>query len=163
MKKIIVTSLIMAASLVASVAQERNSITTITRDGRQVTATMVTPFAVRITNAPVGEVIPDSKVIALDNLQTYKEFEATTSRVGNTQTLSSPVQPINVLLNNNSGAVSIEVGDANIIDTGMRGITPEGFRTMQLTTPAGLSYYGAGERGHKVNLAGDTLVMYNRQ
>ena len=27
----------------------------------------------------------------------------------------------------------------------------------------GGSFYGAGERGHSFNLAGDTLVMYNRQ
>ena len=35
--------------------------------------------------------------------------------------------------------------------------------TLVLSTNSGGSFYGAGERGHKLNLRGDTLVNYNRQ
>lgn len=39
----------------------------------------------------------------------------------------------------------------------------DGKQLIQLATTGRGSYYGAGERGHKLNLRGDTLTMYNRQ
>ncbi|MDE5661588.1 MAG: DUF5110 domain-containing protein, partial [Muribaculaceae bacterium] len=40
---------------------------------------------------------------------------------------------------------------------------PDGRTVTELATTAEGSFYGAGERGHSLNLRGDTLVMYNRQ
>ena len=47
-------------------------------------------------------------------------------------------------------------------DSGLRSRS-EGKSTLVLSTNSGGSFYGAGERGHKLNLRGDTLVNYNRQ
>lgn len=48
-----------------------------------------------------------------------------------------------------------------VTDEGVRNIN--GRNGVELKLEGNGSFYGTGERGHKLNLRGDTLVMYNRQ
>lgn len=70
-----------------------------------------------------------------------------------------------VLLDNRTGNVCLITPDGKgLTDSGRRGKDATGRRTMQLDWwGEGDAFYGAGERGYRLNLAGDTLVMYNRQ
>lgn len=61
------------------------------------------------------------------------------------------------------GKVSISAGPGKTVtDSGIRA-KADGKTTISLTTQGSGSFYGTGERGHKLNLRGDTLTMYNRQ
>lgn len=65
-------------------------------------------------------------------------------------------------LDRRSGAVTISAGPGRMVaDNGVRQ-TKDGRQVLTLTTSGGESFYGAGERGHSLNIAGDTLRMYNR-
>lgn len=58
-----------------------------------------------------------------------------------------------------------EMTDVNreliVTDEGVRNIN--GKNGVELKVTGNGSFYGTGERGHKLNLRGDTLIMYNRQ
>lgn len=64
-----------------------------------------------------------------------------------------------------TGAVTITGGKGKgIYDNGERPVDAQGRKTLSLQPiGSGQSFYGGGERGYRLNLAGDTLVMYNRQ
>ena len=49
-----------------------------------------------------------------------------------------------------------------ISDSGLRNVSDDK-QQIELSTMGSGSFYGAGERGYSFNLAGDTLVMYNKQ
>ena len=62
-----------------------------------------------------------------------------------------------------NGQVTIDGGKGKTVtDNGLR-LSDKGRQVLVLDTDFGGSWYGAGERGHRRNLRGDTLVMYNRQ
>ncbi len=52
--------------------------------------------------------------------------------------------------------------DRVVYDNGRRTTDADGRHHLRLTTTGG-PFHGAGERGHSIDLSGDTLVMYNRQ
>lgn len=61
------------------------------------------------------------------------------------------------------GKVTIDGGRGKkVVDNGLRQYA-DGRQKLTLDIDATGSFYGAGERGHKLDLRGDTLVMYNRQ
>lgn len=61
------------------------------------------------------------------------------------------------------GQLVISAGaDKVVADNGLRKDIGDKQQFTLFTTAQG-SFYGAGERGHSLNLRGDTLVMYNRQ
>ena len=63
----------------------------------------------------------------------------------------------------NSGKVIINGGPGkSVTDSGLREFAG-GKQKLALDIDATGSFYGAGERGHRLNLRGDTLVMYNQQ
>ena len=70
---------------------------------------------------------------------------------------------ISATLNDRTGVLTISGGPGTtIIDEGRRALR-NGRSEIELFSTSTGSVYGAGERGHKLNLRGDTLVMYNRQ
>ena len=79
-------------------------------------------------------------------------------------TLVSPAGTV-ATLDKKTGAVTFSSGRGKgLYDSGQRTTDERGRRTFTLQPiGSGDNFYGAGERGFRLNLAGDTLVMYNRQ
>lgn len=139
------------------------SMKTTNSSGQIVTVTALTDRIIQVTTAPDGMEINPSPLVVLDNL----------SATGSTASTTGPYQfmtlggsetdvPIAVMLANGSGTVTIADGPNNFLvgnsvccdDTTTKGYA-------KLYTSGG-DYFGAGERAHAINLAGDTLLMYNR-
>lgn len=128
-------------------------------DGRKVTVTAVSEQILKVTNAAAGEQTRISRASVLPDDGQSTDVTITTNNGAQTMTtasgLSATIYPDGTLKINGGGERTLE-------DTGLR--TMEGGeRRMALTAGGPRAYYGAGERGHKNNLYGDTLVMYNRQ
>lgn len=69
-----------------------------------------------------------------------------------------------VLINKETGRVSFHDASGNLIISETDGVDNSGpIKTVTLEGAAGEILYGAGERGHSLNINGDTLTMYNRQ
>ena len=154
-KKIFVAIATTFAALVPAKAQTA-SITTTSEQGRTITATAITPYIIRVDNYPQGTAAaPVQSVLDLPAESGAGVVNASGTELRTTAGIKAsfygPVLSI-------SGA---EPG-SGIIDSGARIV--RGNRTeLKLATKGSGSFYGAGERGHKLNLRGDTLVMYNRQ
>lgn len=138
-------------------AQERSISSDIPGSGRQVTVTALTDNILKITNAPKGYTPPESKIAAL----TEGTFNGTADNSDENRTLTTPTGLVTFLTP--KGELVIHGGDnRTLYDSGERTVTPDGRQHIKLSTFGG-PFHGAGERGHKLNLSGDTLVMYNRQ
>lgn len=133
------------------------SISVTTATGGTITATAVTPYIIRVDNTAPGEsVAPVQSVLEL----TPDADCAYTSRQGTRLTTTAGIRAEVV-----AGMMNIcydGLRNSNIADWGVR-TTATGERQLSLYTTSTGSMYGGGERGHRYNLAGDTLVMYNRQ
>lgn len=133
------------------------SISCDTPAGRTVTVTALTPYIIRVDNthkgqpaAPVQSVLPIEAMTGTGTmLKPGKSFVTTT---GVRATLD-----MGVLHLRSHGA-----GTA-VTDNLARLRNADGKYEISLRTSGKGSFYGAGERGHSLNLRGDTLVMYNRQ
>lgn len=128
-------------------------------NGSNVTVTAVSDYIFRVVNTAPGESV----------------------RASRASVLPSDGAGVDVAINENSGNVSmttvsgltatIDAKGRLIIDGGAQHrLEDDGLRTMadgkrrlELKLAGNGSFYGAGERGHKLNLRGDSLVMYNRQ
>ncbi len=139
-----------------STAQAQTIVTT-SKSGRTVTVSAISDNIIKVTNAAPGQNLAPGSICA----QAPASEPGTASKTGNTQMLQLPA--ITVTLDDASGEVVINGGANKIVsDPGLHRIESDG-QTIELYTTAAGSYYGAGERGHRLNLRGDTLVMYNRQ
>lgn len=157
---ILLTSL--AVALSAGAAPTDNRISTVTESGRQVTVSAVTPYIIKVTNAPVGTNLPDSRMLLPVN---DTDFAATASTPGKISVLTVGLpgggETVATLVNR-SGAVGISMpGNISIADTGVRQLT-DSTQSLSLIVPPGGRWLGGGERGNSLDLSGDTLVMYNR-
>lgn len=132
-------------------------VTATTADGRMVTLTVISDDIIKVTNLAAGEVAPKSYSAVLQP----EVFTGNVTRSGDTQVLTT-ASGVVATLNDLTGAVTIVAGRNVLADNGVR-TTADGKQTLSLSTVGKCSFYGAGERGHSLNLAGDTLVMYNRQ
>ncbi len=114
-----------------------------TLHGRYVQAEYITPNIIKVSNAPTPADIPPAQVVL--------EYSESVS--------DSPLR-----LHLDGGMLSIFDSANGIIlrDNGERRTTDNKYR-IDLVTNNNSSYYGGGERGHKLNLRGDTLINYNRQ
>lgn len=113
---------------------------------RLVQASLLNSNIVRVTNTPCNQTPPAPQVV----LELQQNDAMATSLELNLDA---------------NGVLTIHdtVNGVTITDNGDRRITP-GFYSLELVTSGSHgSFYGAGERGHKMNLRGDTLVNYNRQ
>ena len=88
------------------------------------------------------------------------DFDGETAEIGNKLIVSTG--DIIASIDKTNGAVTISAEGNTIYDNGQRPLN-NGRRTIELTTSGECSYHGAGERGYTFDLAGDTLVMYNKQ
>lgn len=139
-------------------ARENGVFSTPTENGRIVSVEFVNDNIVRVTNSLPGEQSPLSGASVL----TSKPFSGNV-----TDTRRGPVfatsEGLVVSVSRSDGAVSISAGpDRAVSDNGIRSIAG-GRRSLRLSTMGAGEFYGAGERGYTFNLAGDTLVMYNKQ
>ncbi len=129
-----------------------------TPSGREVVVETVTDNIIRVSNLAPGEKALPSKTL----LTPAKGAEAKVSTAPGIAVLSTG-GGIVVRVDSVSGAVDINAGAGKAVsDKGLRTLAG-GRQEIRLSTMGSGSFYGAGERGHSFNLAGDTLVMYNRQ
>lgn len=147
----------MAFAIIAQVVSAA-SISVDTADGRTVIVEEITTTIVKITNLGANERAHVSRASVLDGQPTNmgrKSFDdgaEVLDLVGN----------MKVYLNND-GTLSIRNGKGRVLltDNSIRSV--DGKNAVVLDLEGNGSFYGAGERGHKLNLRGDTLTMYNRQ
>lgn len=133
------------------------SVSTITPQGATVKATAVTPNIIRVDNIPAG-----AKAATVQSVLDISPEEgiATLSKDG---TSLSTVGGVTArIAADGSLYISGSKIGTGIFDNGFR-YSAAGRQTLFLGTSGKGSFYGAGERGHRYNLRGDTLVMYNRQ
>lgn len=154
-----VLSFVSAAAVAAPPARLNDGvISTTTPGGTTITVTAISDNVIKVTNAPSASVLPDSKGAVLPK----QPFKGKVSSSGNLQTLWTPTG-VQASLDSSSGAVAITSGPGRkVSDPGLR-LMKDGKRELELTTEGTGSFYGAGERGYSLNLAGDTLPMYNKQ
>ena len=156
MRKLI--SLLSLVSVAASL--QATEIDLVTPSGRHVVVTPVTDDILRVENLPTGVAAPQSQTLLMQDGRTV---EASLTAVGSYQILTTQTG-VTARVNALTGAVDITAGpDRAISDPGLRTVGADGRQSLSISTMGGGSFYGAGERGHSFNLAGDTLVMYNRQ
>ena len=131
-----------------------------TSAGRRVSVDVITPDIIKVSNSLPGETTIVNLEPAVAPMATTEGL--TISRNGAVTTVLTPTG-VCVRIDTTTGGVDINAGhDRAVSDNGLRA-TAEGKRTLSLSTMGAGSFYGAGERGYNFNLAGDTLVMYNRQ
>lgn len=160
--KYILTTLTLALTAV-TVGHARlattESIATTTPDGRAVTVTAITPNILKVTNMAPGEQPLPSRA-TVPQISVEKPVIMSPGEFTTTLTTSAGVTAI---VDDRTGTLVITAGPGKVItDSGLRR-TAGGKCEIRLATTATGSFYGAGERGHKLNLRGDTLVMFNRQ
>ncbi len=150
--------LVVAASLAANMTAQNREVSLRTPAGQTVTVSAVTDNIIRVSNCAPGETPAKTRTSVLD------------SNTGNVSVSSAPGicvmttgGGIVVRIDSVSGAVDIVAGPKRVVsDNGLREISG-GERRLELSTVGEGSFYGAGERGYSFNLAGDTLVMFNKQ
>ena len=139
------------AVLVPIVAQARPSNSAVSADGRRTTVSAVAPAILRVDNVAPGQTVaPEQSVLALDGdfARIDKGCLATASG------MEAAFGP--------DGVLTIKTPLNTLTDLGTRAVT-DSLTEISLAIGRSGSWYGGGERGHRLNLAGDTLVMYNRQ
>lgn len=149
-------SLIAASVISANLLAETVSVTT--PQGRSVVVSTISPDIIRVENYAKGE----TPSATLATSPKASDVGCITSSVGPLRILTTPTG-VTVRIDSSTGAVDINAGhDRAVSDNGLRTLS-SGKRRMSLSTMGQGSFYGAGEKGYNFNLAGDTLVMYNRQ
>ena len=130
------------------------TITGTTAAGNAVTVTAMNDHILRITNIAPGE----------SEAATSRTTVLTPQPFGGTSTATSLTLPsgVTAALDADGELVITDTRGNSVRDNGIRTIV-DGRRSLSLTTSTpDAAWYGGGERGHRINLAGDTLVNYNR-
>ncbi len=150
----------LAVASVVSAKADNGQISVETRGDapRHVTVTALTENIIRVANTPAGVETPQSQT-----LLPVKRNAATKSLETAGAEVLTTGGGIVVSVDKADGAVTIAApGGVVIADNGVR-LSSGGKESLSLLTPGNESFYGAGERGYSLNLAADTLVMFNRQ
>lgn len=150
--------IVVAASLAANMTAQNREVSLRTPAGQTITVSAVTDNIIRVSNCAPGETPAKTRTSVLD------------SNTGNVSVSSAPGicvmttgGGIVVRIDSITGGVDIVAGPKRAVsDNGLREISG-GERRLELSTVGKGSFYGAGERGYSFNLAGDTLVMFNKQ
>lgn len=150
-------SVLLSATLM-SIPATAETISVNTSRGRCVTVSTITPDIIRVENFAHGQTpsatLPDTPKAA--------DIECVSSSAGPLRIFTTPTG-VTVRIDSTTGAVDINAGGNRAVsDNGLRTLS-DGRQSISLSTLGSGSFYGAGERGYSFNLAGDTLVMYNRQ
>ncbi len=127
-------------------------------EDQKVIVTVINDDIIKVSHLSGNEQIPVSQSVILPPAEfTGKAVEL------DDRTIISTNSGLSITLGKNNGSVSITAGSRRVIyDTGERNII-NGRQQIELFTLGDCTYYGAGERGYTFDLAGDTLVMYNKQ
>ena len=149
-----ISSLTISAAADATKGQIKASLP----DGNSVIVTAINANVIKVTNLSAGESVPESRA----TLPITAAFDGSINHGDGMTTLTTSTG-VKAVLNTKTGAVSISAGPGKGINDNGERTLKDGKRELQLTTDGVGSFYGGGERGHKINLAGDTLVMYNKQ
>ncbi len=150
---------ILAVSTAVAAAAAPASLTTSTPDGRIVTVTAVTDNILHVTNIAPGEKpLPSRATVDIP-----ATADATIGQAGPYVTTLTTPAGVTAMVDSRTGAVTISAGAGKVISDSGRRLLKDGKAEFSLGTTSSGSFYGAGERGHKLNLRGDTLVMFNRQ
>ncbi len=144
--------------LLAAAAAAGQQLRVTTPDAVVVTATALTDNIIKVSHIPVGTHETASPLVALHT----PEAVTTTWRTGDRFQFMTTDGGVALTLDSHTGALSIFAApDRYIVDSGER--TTIGDRTsISLITAGECAFYGAGERAHAFDMAGDTLRMYNR-
>lgn len=133
------------------------NVTVTTQTGRTVNVEALTPDIIRVENYASGHWASSTMPLPSSSTPAAKMHEA-----GNISTFTTSTG-VTVRVDRNTGAVSINGGDNRVVsDPGSRTMA-DGKQQISISTMGSGAFYGAGERGYNFNLAGDTLVMYNKQ
>lgn len=132
--------------------------TTTTEDGRTVTITVINDDIIKVSNVSANEEVP----VSYSAILAPSDFGGEAMTAGGNQIITTATGVI-ATLDNTTGAVTISSGDNRAIADNGKRLLSAGKRSLTLSTMGTGSFYGAGERGFSYNLAGDTLVMYNKQ
>lgn len=128
----------------------------VTPDGRTVTVTALDDNILKITNTAPGEKARRGTASVLD--------ESTDGELLNPggKGMSANICGIQVSLTS-AGVLTLNAGPGkSVVDSGIRPLDGSGRSVIELKVDGNGAFYGAGERGHRLNLRGDTLVNYNR-
>lgn len=128
-----------------------------TDDGRTVSVTAVAENIFRVTNTADGETARKGEASVID------ESSEGLCLNPDGRGVQANICGVGVTLTSNGIAVLNAGSGKTVVDNGIRAVGADGRRSLSLVVDGKGSFYGAGERGHKLNLRGDTLVMYNRQ
>ncbi len=128
--------------------------------GRVVTVEAVSDNILKVTNILPGETVPESKV----TVRPEGAPTAALDSAGDLRVLTT-AGGLRAVFDRANGSLTLtDRGRDGLFDSGERPTDAKGRRSTRLVPLSGAdAFYGAGERGHSFNLAGDTLVMYNRQ
>lgn len=153
-----IATLVLAGVIPHCAIAQSKEISVQTPGGQHVRVSAVSDNIIKVSNWNAGETLPET---------------ATSVLKGQCGTVSSSTAPgicvmttgggIVVRVDSLTGSVDISAGPKrSVSDNGLRTLAG-GQRRLELSTVGEGSFYGAGERGYSFNLAGDTLVMYNKQ
>ena len=158
--KYLLSLMALTATMWSGAVVSPNTLATTTPGGRSVTVTALSPNILRVTNMALGETPLPSRATVLDEPKTSV---ARTVNVTPWLTSLATEAGIVATLDDRTGALTISAGPGRTItDSGER-ILHDGKAEIDIYTTSATSMYGAGERGHSLDLRGDTLVMFNRQ
>lgn len=149
--------LVLVALLPLMAAAQSLTLTSRTADGRNVSATALTPYIIRVDNTAKGEQPADvQSVLALSP----QGDEGAMRNDGKSFVTAAGIE---VAVDEQGGlTIGTRRSGTTVYDSGARYVAG-GKQELSLATTSTGSFYGAGERGHSLDLRGDTLVMYNRQ
>lgn len=150
----------MSAAMTASTGKTPYTVSIQTPDGmRTITVTALNDNVLKVTNALIqDDEIPASRIAVLEP----GGFSGTITRGDNGDYIISSPTGLTAFITS-TGELTVTGGENRLVyDSGRRTVREDGGQELTLKTLGG-AFHGAGERGHRINLSGDTLVMYNRQ
>lgn len=150
------TALSMMLAVIALTVRAQE-IKVVTPQGRTVEVKAINKNTLKVSNT-----VPGEQELTANHLDVAAVKTATQQKSIGDRVVSLSTGPVTAVIDKTTGALTIFGGDKRVLgDSGLRTISGNR-RELELTTTSTGAYYGAGERGHKLNLRGDTLVMYNR-
>ncbi len=153
--KTLLTAWFTATCLSPAAALE--SISAVTPQGRTVEVSVINAATLKVTNR-----LGDETELTANRLDSSAGDVAVSRSTIDDNLTSISTGSVTAIIDARTGALTIYGGDGRVVtDSGIR-TTTGGRLEIELATTATGAYYGAGERGHSLNLRGDTLVMYNR-
>ena len=153
-----IATLVLAGVIPHCAIAQQNEICFQTPGGQHIRVSAISDNIIKVINWNAGETLPETATSVLKG-QSGTSSVSTAPGICVMTTGGGIVVRVDSL----TGSVDISAGPKrSVSDNGLRTLA-DGQRRLELSTVGGGSFYGAGERGYSFNLAGDTLVMYNKQ